>query len=347
MQHRAWPVCIGEDGSEETDDAEKVREFFRSLDEGIGLLVDFFGPEAYVFVVSDHGFGHLDAVFGMNEWLAAHGYIKLRRARLGAYKLHVRAARAAKNALETLGLLNFARAVLRKLRVVPDASRGKGSWVRHPMASLVDWSQTSVLLRSSSAQGLYLNTADRSLTPTVNSPRERRDLLERLKADLLAIEDPETGEPLVTFLRDREEALEGPYLDEAPDLFLAMRHDAVAPVSYTGRPGWLAPTDIFCGVHRPNGVFLAAGPGIRPEVVPDLSILDVAPTVLHAAGLAVPRYMDGQVRTDIFREDATAGAEVRYSEAELDLSRAGKEPEFAEAEDTRDVEQRLRDLGYL
>jgi predicted AlkP superfamily phosphohydrolase/phosphomutase len=347
MQHRAWAHCIGADGSEGTPEWETVRQFFRSLDDGIGWLVDFFGPEAYVFVASDHGFGHLDAVFGMNEWLAAHGYIKLRRARLGAYKLHVRAARAAKRALEAMGLLEAARAVLRKLRVVPDASSSKGSWVRHPMANLVDWSRTSALLRSSSAQGLYLNTPGRSLTPTLLTPQDRQDLLARLKADLLAIDDPETGEPLVTFLRDRDEVFEGPYVHDAPDLFLAMRNDAVAPVSYTGRPGWLGPTNVFSGVHRPNGVFLAAGPDIRPEVVPDLNILDVAPTVLHAAGLAVPRYMEGQVRMDLFREGTAAGGEVRYSDAELDLSAAGKEPEFAEAEDTREVEKRLRDLGYL
>jgi predicted AlkP superfamily phosphohydrolase/phosphomutase len=336
------------DGTGGAAERGTVREFFQSVDEGIGELVEFFGPEAYIFVVSDHGFGSLGGAFGVNEWLAAHGYIRLRRGRLNAQIAYARIARAARKALESMGLLDVARAALRKLRLVPDAGVERRNYVRHRMSRLLDWSRTSALLRSSSSQGIYLNTDGRSPKPTVRTAQDRRQLLDRLKVDLLAIEDPETGDPLVTFLREREEIYDGPYVDEAPDLILELRGHAVAPVSYAGEKGWFAAKAISSGVRRSNGVFLVAGPGVRPEVVPDLSILDVAPTVLHAAGIPVPRYMEGDVRIDLFEKGVSVSGPVEYSDLELDLSAAGCEPEYSEAgEGGGEVEQRLRDLGHL
>src|SRR5262249_10849493 len=50
------------------------------------------------------------------------------------------------------------------------------------------------------------------------------------------------------------------------------------------------------GNHRWEGVFLACGPSIRSGLeLAELSIVDVAPLVLHSMGLPVPADMDGRV----------------------------------------------------
>jgi Flp pilus assembly protein TadD len=52
--------------------------------------------------------------------------------------------------------------------------------------------------------------------------------------------------------------------------------------------------------HRPNGIFVVRGPGIKKDtLVHGASLLDVAPTILALMGLPVPRDMDGSVLTQI------------------------------------------------
>ncbi|MEI8371012.1 MAG: alkaline phosphatase family protein, partial [Planctomycetia bacterium] len=53
--------------------------------------------------------------------------------------------------------------------------------------------------------------------------------------------------------------------------------------------------------HRPQGVFIASGPGFkRDELVYGARLLDVAPTILHWFGLPVGADMEGRVLADVF-----------------------------------------------
>ncbi|HEV3410377.1 MAG TPA: alkaline phosphatase family protein [Chthoniobacterales bacterium] len=55
--------------------------------------------------------------------------------------------------------------------------------------------------------------------------------------------------------------------------------------------------------HRPHGIFVAAGPGIKKdELVHGASLLDVAPTVLALLGVPVGADMDGRPLATIFSE---------------------------------------------
>jgi hypothetical protein len=103
------------------------------------------------------------------------------------------------------------------------------------------------------------------------------------------------------------------------------------------------------GHHRWEGIFLAAGPGIRAgAAVEELSIVDVAPLLLHQIGLPAPEDMAGNVPEAIFepaelerrpprRVPASAPALVSSAPAELEL-----DPEEQAA-----VMERLRALGYV
>ena len=55
--------------------------------------------------------------------------------------------------------------------------------------------------------------------------------------------------------------------------------------------------------HRPQGVFIASGPGFRrDELVHGARLLDVAPTILHWFGLPVGADMEGRVLEEAFAE---------------------------------------------
>ena len=68
-------------------------------------------------------------------------------------------------------------------------------------------------------------------------------------------------------------------------------------------------------------------------------IVDVAPTALHAMGLAVPDDMDGRVLTELFSD----GREVR---TEAGRDRDTEEVVYTEEEEAA-IEQSLKNLGYI
>src|SRR5207249_4903147 len=74
---------------------------------------------------------------------------------------------------------------------------------------------------------------------------------------------------------------------------------------------WVDHHAVLGGTHRPEGVLMAAGPGIRHARLDDPpAIVDLAPTVLAAAGVAVPDDMDGRVLGELF----TTSPAVTYTE---------------------------------
>ena len=55
--------------------------------------------------------------------------------------------------------------------------------------------------------------------------------------------------------------------------------------------------------HRQFGMFVASGPNIKKnEKIFGLSLIDVAPTILHHYGLPVGKDMDGKVILDIYKD---------------------------------------------
>lgn len=57
--------------------AAAIPDYYRLLDEQIGLLLDAIGPEALVLVVSDHGARPMIGGVRINEWLVREGYLVL------------------------------------------------------------------------------------------------------------------------------------------------------------------------------------------------------------------------------------------------------------------------------
>ena len=100
--------------------------------------------------------------------------------------------------------------------------------------------------------------------------------------------------------------------------------------------------------HRPYGIFVAAGPGIRAdELVFGGSLLDVAPTVLTLFDLPVGRDMDGRPLVGIYERPPEVAFidswdDVPGDAARLDDTTAADGPEATAA-----VIRQLADLGYI
>ncbi len=99
--------------------------------------------------------------------------------------------------------------------------------------------------------------------------------------------------------------------------------------------------------HSPFGIFCLRAPDVRAgERIHGASLLDIAPTLLHLAGLPAARDMDGQVLVNCFRSPQT----VRLIDSWEDVPGAsGQHPPGTDLE-TADAHQTLRqlvELGYI
>jgi predicted AlkP superfamily phosphohydrolase/phosphomutase len=326
LQHLCWrfldPSCQPADPSEwEQDIARKCEGYFRQLDEIIAELVALAGPEATIVFGSDHGFGPNSDVFYLNSWLAQHGYL----------------------AWTAEGVSEPSTTVAQT-----DAPQiGFSQMTRHVYQ--MDWDRTVAYAATPSSQGIHIvRSGSRG---AAMSDSEYARLRAEIAAGLCELTVPSSGRPLVTAVRTREEAFAGPHQDLAPDLTLDL-NDGVA-ISILRSDNLFRRHAAPRGNHRPDGIFIAGGPGVRSGVTLDeLSIVDVTPLLLYCLDLPVPDDVAGRVPTELFAASEVHNRPPRsisstspslvpsipdLSNEELDLKR----------EEEEIVLQRLRALGYV
>ena len=178
---------------------------------------------------------------------------------------------------------------------------------------------------------------------------EYQSFRDKLARQLLDYTDPESGEQIVTNVLAREEVYSGPALEKAPDLLLTLSDQSF--VSVVNEEPVVLKRPKINGTHRPEGIFIFNGPAVRRgEIGNELSILDVAPTVLYSLGLPIPGEFEGCVTQPAFTDEHVKNHPVVISEDDtirepVASSKTEKSP-FSKEEEGK-ILARLRDLGYL
>jgi predicted AlkP superfamily phosphohydrolase/phosphomutase len=194
-----------------------------------------------------------------------------------------------------------------------------------------------------SGNGIHIVKADEA-HPNGVKPTEYLAFRGWLAAALLDVKDQETGEPVVARVSTRDELFRGASLDVAPDLTLELEDGGL--ISILSSPEIVRRRPVPTGTHRPDGIFVAAGPEIRHGVRLDpLSILDVAPLMLHELGLPIPETLEGRLVTEALDAEAVSKRPPRW-ESETS-SVASVEDLALDAEAEGEILERLRALGYV
>ncbi len=285
-------------------------EYFREIDGFIGEIVTMGGKDASVVIASDHGFGPTVEVFYVNEWLHRHGYL-----------FWADSANVERKHPETLGMGTMARRFYE-----------------------IDWDKSTAYCPTPSGNGIYISppTADGKGVPAERYESFRRELME----SLLRFKDPSSGERTIRRIWTREEAFAGEHMESAPDLTLILRDGGL--VSILPSEVLIKPRSETSGAHRPNGVFVAAGPGIRRGIdLPALSILDIAPILLHTLDLPVPEDMEGRVPEAIFEPAYFRSHPVVFESPNPAASLASAHLPEIDPQISAAVMGQLRALGYM
>lgn len=333
VHHLHWPDWL-ERGRDSV-----VAEVYRILDGAVGALLERVGGEN-VLVVSDHGGGSLEGVVNLNAWLAREGYLAYTGrddagSRLGhrLFEERRRVSPALRGAFK---------------RRFPSLRERAHALGRPP--TVVDWSRTRAF-----AYGVFgnvvVNLRGRERDGAVE-PWEYDALCAELAARLADLRSP-AGEPIVAAVHRREDLFHGPELTRIPDLVVEFRDYAwLGKGNLTERSEELAdrvvptahPNIVYSGSHRPDGIFVLAGPAAREGARLAPGILDVAPTVFYLLDEPIPTDLEGRLLAEALEPALLDTRPARFAEPqEIELARPRGYDEAGAAA----VEERLRSLGYL
>ena len=200
---------------------------------------------------------------------------------------------------------------------------------------------------------IFINLRGREPAGTVEPGVEYEQLCNQISAALMDLRDPENGSRITKRVYRREELYHGPFLDKAPDLLVEWadytfwgrgRYDSRAPIFETQKTIDL--TDIpLTGTHRPEGILIANGKGIRAGAVIDESrILDMAPTIMSLLSIAPPKEMDGKILNELLTPEELQRIAERVPEQ--DIETLATEFQYT-AEEEEIITDHLKALGYL
>jgi predicted AlkP superfamily phosphohydrolase/phosphomutase len=315
-----------------------VLRVYQALDAAIARLLAA-APGATVAIVSDHGSGGAsDRVVHLNRRLAECGLLAFRPGNHGL-------ARALRTAALRAVPVSLQGRLLRRLASAAGRLEGQARF------GGLDWANTTAYSEELDYHPhVWLNLAGREPQGIV-APEHYESTRARVAA---ALEDWRAdGRRVVRRVWRREELHHGPFVAGIPDLLLELAEiDGYTPSCLrSDGPGpslrRLVPAEYgsgkgsgMNGAHRRDGMFLLAGPGVRPAGrLARADIVDVLPTLLTLAGLPVPLGLDGRPIV------AALASEPGYTGDGVDWNAPTRDD--VDDEGGADVAARLRALGYL
>jgi predicted AlkP superfamily phosphohydrolase/phosphomutase len=234
--------------------AQVIDDCYRRCDAIVGKALEFSDDETLFIALSDHGFNSFRRGVHLNTWLHDNGFLTLRDG------------------------------------VKPGEAAGD-------LLRQVDWSRTRAY--AVGLGGIYLNIKgreDQGIIPVAEVEATKSALVQ----GLTGLRDPGAGDALaITRAQTREAVYHGPYLEEAPDILVDF-----APgyrVSWSSSMGGVAEGRFEDNVRKWSGDHIIDPdhvPGVlfmnRPFRTEGARLLDLAPTILAALGVAKGPAMEGE-----------------------------------------------------
>ncbi|NIM94629.1 MAG: hypothetical protein GTO18_13090 [Anaerolineales bacterium] len=351
--HKYWHYQDPDHHLHNPEDAEKygdsIKELYIAADEAVGKITGQADEDDTVILMSDHGFGSLEAFFLPNVWLMERGYLRLKKSGATRFRRALFHAGFTPRNLYPLGkqLLSFipkSGAIRQRL----DTGRqGSNSPTRHLFLSAadIDWHHTRVVATGFLNSQIFINLRGREVEGVVD-PADYEPLRDRLINELSSIQHLEDGRPHYSRIYRREELYDGPMVGNLPDLVCVPSDLRIADAGMDFRSNKIFEIDsAISGTHREEGIFVMNGPGVRrgKEIGP-IRIFDFAPTIIYCLGIPIPDDMDGEVITDAFESGVIEQRPVVTISTPSTRMRQGAALSDSEEQKVKD---RLRDLGYI
>ncbi len=327
-----------------------ILKVYQAADTCIGKFLEVVDDETTVIVMSDHGgMAHPKYYFHTNHWLRTLGLVQL-TPKAGQSTSGLRGA-----------FKQFYRSKIRRSPYLEKIYRSLPQCLKRMATNLdsqtmmnldvIDWKRTKAYRfpMYPPVEGIVINVIDRQAEGCVRAGEEYEALRTHILEEVRRLREPGSNDPIVLEAYRREELYHGEHLEKAPDIIIVTKD------SYKGGTGideliTEVPMEVISklsGVHRMHGIILAQGPRIRRNgTIEGAGIIDVAPTVLYALGMAIPSDMDGKILISLFEKTCTEQTTASYTGERKVEDVAINEYGYSDEEE-ESVRVKLEALGYL
>lgn len=288
----------------------KAMELFTFIDDQIGWVRDNLPPETNLYILSDHGFKVFHKTFYFNKWLEQEGYLTTKSADASNFHGAISKQDEQRQSIQEKKKLKISvnKSTMNWISKNKTIERG-ARWFYHNVAKpflpvkinldvTIDFSKTRVCFpKGRTMTAMYINDGRKYKNGKPMTDEEYSELCQEIKTKLENLRGPD-GQPVTPRVYTKAEIYGDSVPERCPDLFYEF-----GDYWFVGQ---FHSSELFIdevsNKHDADGIFIGWGPEIKKHTtLPEYSIADVAPTILHDLHEAVPSYMDGKVM-DIFNE---------------------------------------------
>ncbi len=349
VQHQLWHLMDKTHPNYRKDEAEKfgntVLKYFKHVDKNIGKIIEALGSATNIMIISDHGYGPRHKMVHLNNFLLQKGYLHLKKDILTRTKLFFhRLGYTPVNTIKFGKKIGVAKIIER--RSYDHQHKWLKKLMRHFFLSFndVDWKNSKAYSYGRSYGAIFLN-----LNKEKNEI-EYKNLRDEIKRRIESFTDPSSGKRIAkVFIK--EEIYKGPYLDKAPDLVIEPLDATYTFFGLTDFGSNKLVENIYLGAtcgsatHRLKGLFLAKGPLFNEGChIENLSVFDITPTILYLMKCKIPSDLDGRVLKEAIKRSYLKKVPTKFTDISSSTSSFF---EKQNADNIKDIEKKLRELGYL
>lgn len=348
MQHDFWRYLDKESADYNTGHAARIREkvfsYLEHIDSCIGKIRASAPVDTIMMIVSDHGSGPLHKYININSLLLEKGYLKLKNSAGTNFRKFVYNI-----GITPQGIYTLARKLgIKKIKQKSEEDGLVARMIKKLFLSYdvdVDWQRTKAFYVGMVGWGpIYINLAGREPQGSV-SPQDYEKVRDDIISDIKDLEY--NGRKIVVDAWRREEIYSGPFVEKAPDIIFRPI-DGYSCFYAHNFPSLQTVMSSFgiSGDHRYEGILVVSGPGIGRGTLPENpNVLDITPTILHMFGMAIPDHIDGRPIMGLFDRNSDLAKPPRSTAAVASAAPA-KAVGWSE-EQSKEIEERLRSMGYL
>lgn len=296
-----------------TDDAqhllwnkpEYILKCYQMVDQYLGQFMKRY-PDAYLMLVSDHGFERPKKYLYVNNVLYNEGYLQTTvdpDYNLGNLLLEL-FNKASRWLFRFLPMEQLVRSEIGRKLILSDTG-GRN----------IDFSQTTAFYHSVCSRGIRITLKEKYKEGVVTSD-QYENIRKKLTELLLSLKDPDTNQPIIEAVYPYEEVYGKEAVNDPLDLILELHREYGAQELLRspeglrkkhqhsqGKLSIVTPPGFYdwMGDHSPYGIILLSGKNIKPGVSLNPTIVDVVPTILSLLQTPIPSVVDGQVLQDAFK----------------------------------------------
>jgi predicted AlkP superfamily phosphohydrolase/phosphomutase len=291
IQHTFWNYCDPNDPTYPGDNnpfRDAIKDFYILHDKLVGEMIENIDSDTIILIFSDHGHSMRPIkLFNVNEILRKESYLFPKEGGIAPlYNLNEKLKRAVVNIAQKTDLRKLALNILRKYPKIKEM---------YTVPSSIDFNRTIAYCSDLSGMKSYTYGGIIISKDNLKSEEDysvvRKNIIETLSNETL----PNSNEKVFEWIREREELYVGEYINKYPDILFKLKEGYGA--------GWAIKVPVFSetpahsffpGSHRGDTpIFFMLNLDDKECVKENMTLMDVAPTVLDILGIEGDFWFDG------------------------------------------------------